>query len=162
MSKASPKRGTARAQPGADPEKVRRSKKKNKKKMTKHLFHLKAVAHLSSLSTWYSQADPGLGPDSTGAIPRCQAEALHRRALAGCEAHLGANHPHTLSSMNNLAALLRQQGKLAEAGLRSFVKRGGDLPGGSFSGAYFLCGQGLRPGFFLFDFPILVGLLSWA
>ena len=39
--------------------------------------------------------------------------------------------------MNNLAMLLRQQGKLAEAGLRSFVKRGGDLPGGSFSGAYF-------------------------
>ena len=66
--------------------------------------------------------------------------------------------------MNNLAELLRQQGKLAEAGLRSFVKRGGDLPGpgGRFSGAYFLCGQGLRPGFFLFDFPILVGLLSWA
>ena len=38
----------------------------------------------------------------------------------------------------------------------------GDLPGGGFSGAYFLCGQGLRPGFVLFDFPILVGLLSWA
>ena len=66
--------------------------------------------------------------------------------------------------MNNLAALLQQQGKLAEAGLRSFVKRGGDLPGGGFSGAYiyFFCGQGLRPGFVLFDFPILVGLLSWA
>ena len=64
--------------------------------------------------------------------------------------------------MNNLAALLQQQGKLDEAGLRSFVKRGGDLPGGSFSGAYFFCGQGLGPGFFLFDFPILVGLLSWA
>ena len=122
---------------------------------------LHAVAHLSSLSTWYSQADPGLGPDSTGAIPRRQAEALHRRALAGREAHLGANHPETLNSMNNLAELLRQQGKLDEAGLKSLVKRG-DLPGGRFSGAYFLCGQGLRPGFFLFDFPILVGLLSWA
>ena len=69
------------------------------------------------------------------ASPRCQAEALHRRALAGWEAQLGANHPDTLTSMSNLALLLRQQGKLAEAGLRSFVKRGGDLPGGSFSGA---------------------------
>ena len=58
-------------------------------------------------------------PHATGAIPRRQAEALHRRALAGHEAHLGANHPHTLQSMNNLAGLLQQQGKLAEAGLRS-------------------------------------------
>jgi hypothetical protein len=58
-------------------------------------------------------------PHTTGAIPRCQAEALHRRALAGCEAHLGANHPHTLISMNNLAVLLEKLGKLAEAGLRS-------------------------------------------
>ena len=89
------------------------------------------------------------------ASPRCQAEALNRQVLAGWEAHLGANHPDTLTSMNNLANLLQQQGKLAEDGLRSFVKRG-DLPGGCFSGAYFLCGQGLRPGFFLFDFPILV------
>ena len=54
-----------------------------------------------------------------GAILRCQAEALYRRDLAGSEAHLGANHPDTLISMNNLAALLEQQGKLAEAGLRS-------------------------------------------
>ena len=66
------------------------------------------------------QADPGLGPHTTGAIPRRQAEALHRRALAGREAHLGANHPDTLTSMNNLAALLQQQGKLEEAGLRVF------------------------------------------
>ena len=82
---------------------------------TWHLFHqskLKAVAHLSSLSTWYSQADPGLGPHTTGAIiPRRQAEALHRRALAGRKAHLGANHPDTLTSMSNLALLLRAAGK---------------------------------------------------
>ena len=58
-------------------------------------------------------------PHTTNAIPSRQAEALHRRALAGREAHLGANHPHTLQSMNNLAILLQQQGKLAEAGLRS-------------------------------------------
>ena len=65
------------------------------------------------------QADPGLGPHTTDAIiPRRQAEALHRRALAGCKAQLGANHPHTLTSMSNLAILLRQQGKLAEVGLR--------------------------------------------
>ena len=50
---------------------------------------------------------------------RCQAEALNRRALAGREAHLGANHPETLTSMNNLAILLEKQGKLAEAGRRS-------------------------------------------
>ena len=50
---------------------------------------------------------------------RCQAEALNRRALAGREAHLGANHPGTLNSMDSLALLLRQQGKLAQAGLRS-------------------------------------------
>ena len=157
-----PQNGVRQEHSQAQTQKRSGGAKKKTKKMSKHLFHLKAVAHFSSLSTWYSQADPGLGPDSTGAIPRCQAEALHRRALAGCEAHLGANHPETLTSMNNLAILLEKQGKLAEAGLRSFVKRGGDLPGGSFSGAYFLCGQGLRPGFFLFDFPILVGLLSWA
>ena len=53
------------------------------------------------------------------ASPRCQAEALFRRSLAGREAHLGANHPDTLTSMNNLAILLEKQGKLAEAGLRS-------------------------------------------
>ena len=58
-------------------------------------------------------------PHTTGAIPRRQAEALYSRALAGHEAHLGANHPYTLTSMNNLAELLRQQGKLEEAGLRS-------------------------------------------
>ena len=58
-------------------------------------------------------------PHTTGAIPRRQAEALHRRDLAGSEAHLGANHPDTLISMNNLASLLEQQGKLNEAGLRS-------------------------------------------
>ena len=62
------------------------------------------------------------------ASPRCQAEALHRRALAGREAHLGANHPRTLNSMDNLAVLLRQQGKLEEAGLRVFGVRG-DLSG---------------------------------
>ena len=49
-----------------------------------------------------------------------QAEALYRRALAGREAHLGANHPETLGSMHNLAGLLWQQGKLAEAGLTVF------------------------------------------
>ena len=60
--------------------------------------------------------------------------------------------------MNNLADLLRKQGKLEEAGLRVFGVRG-DLPGGGFSGAYFLCGEGLRPGFVLFNFPVLLGHL---
>ena len=60
-----------------------------------------------------------MGLHSTRAIPGRQAEALQRRALAGREAQLGANHPETLGSMNNLAVLLEKQGKLAEAGLRS-------------------------------------------
>jgi hypothetical protein len=44
----------------------------------------------------------------------CQAEELLRKALAGREEQLGA-HPDTLSSMNNLAVILKQQGKLEEA-----------------------------------------------
>ena len=67
-------------------------------------------------------------PHTTGAILRRQAEALHRRALAGREAQLGANHLDTLTSMNNLAGLLLQQGKLEEAGPEVFGVRG-DLPG---------------------------------
>ena len=126
-----------------------------------HQSKLKAVAHLSSLSTWYSQADPGLGPYTTGAIiPRRQAEALHRRALAGREAHLGTNHPNTLQSMHNLAELLWKQGKLAEAGLRVFRVRG-DLTG-RFTKRICLFGQGLRPGFSLVNFPILLDYLFWA
>ena len=85
-----------------------------------HQFKHKVVVPFSSLSTWCSQADPGLGPHATSAIPKRQAEALYRRALAGREAHLGANHPATLGSMHNLAGLLWQQGKLAEVGLWVF------------------------------------------
>ena len=48
-----------------------------------------------------------------------QAEGLHRRALEGRESQLGAQHPDTLVSVNNLAMLLKKQGKLEEAGLRS-------------------------------------------
>ena len=94
------------------------------------------------------------------ASPRRQAEALHRRALAGREAHLGANHPDTLNSMNNLAILLEKQGKLDEAGLRVFGV-GGDLTG-RFTKGIFLFGQGLRPGFSLVNFPILLDYLFWA
>ena len=65
---------------------------------------------------------------TTGAIPRRQAEALHGRCLAGREALLGANHPETLTSMDNFAVLLWKQGKLAEAGLMVFGVRG-DVPG---------------------------------
>ena len=91
---------------------------------------------------------------------RCQAEALHRRALAGREAHLGALHTHTLNSMSNLAAFLWKQGKLDEAGLRVFGVRG-DLTG-RFTKGIFLFGQGLRPGFSLVNFPILLDYLFWA
>ena len=83
------------------------------------------------------------------ASPRCQAEALHRRALAGREAHLGANHPETLQSMNNLAVLLEKLGKLDEAGLRSLD--GERWPFWTFH-------QGIRPDVFLF-LQLYVGLI---
>jgi hypothetical protein len=38
------------------------------------------------------------------------AEPLYKRALAGREKALGAEHPDTLSSVNNLAELYRSQG----------------------------------------------------
>ena len=102
----------------------------------------------------YLASDPGLGPHSTRAIPRRQAEALHRRCLAGSEAQLGANHPETLGSMNNLAVLLEKQGKLGEAGLTVFGV-GGDLPG-PFTKGIFWFGQGLKPGSFSFQFLNIV------
>lgn len=44
-----------------------------------------------------------------------EAESLHRRALEGREKALGFEHPHTLSSVNNLGVLLQDQGKDEEA-----------------------------------------------
>lgn len=44
-----------------------------------------------------------------------EAEPLHRRALAICEEKLGATHPDTAVSLNNLAELHRKQGKYEEA-----------------------------------------------
>eukprot|EP00898_Chlorokybus_atmophyticus_P004753 jgi/Chlat1/5279/Chrsp35S05191 len=44
-----------------------------------------------------------------------KAEALHRRALAICEAQLGSDHPDTATSLNNLASVLRKLGKLDDA-----------------------------------------------
>ena len=44
-----------------------------------------------------------------------EAEPLAREALAGRKRVLGAAHPDTLASLNNLANLLKQQGKLTEA-----------------------------------------------
>jgi len=40
---------------------------------------------------------------------------LYERALQGREASLGATHPDTLTSVNNLAAVLKSQGKYAAA-----------------------------------------------
>ena len=48
-----------------------------------------------------------------------QAEELQRKALAGRETQLGADHPETLVSISHLAVVLKQQGKLDEAGRRS-------------------------------------------
>ena len=44
-----------------------------------------------------------------------EAEPLCRRALAICESALGANHPYTATSLNNLAELYHAQGRYAEA-----------------------------------------------
>ncbi|CAL1141849.1 unnamed protein product [Cladocopium goreaui] len=44
-----------------------------------------------------------------------EAEALFRRCLRAREVRLGAHHPETLTSVSNLAVLLRQQGKMEEA-----------------------------------------------
>jgi len=69
-----------------------------------------------------------------------QAEGLYRRDLAGSESQLGAQHPDTLISVNNLANLLQKQGKLEEAGPRSLGCREVAflaLP----RGRHFSCGQ---------------------
>ena len=88
--------------------------------------------------------------------PRRQAEPLHRRSLAGREAQLGTNHPDTLASMHNLAALLWQQGKLEEAELRVFGVRG-DLTGRFHQGHIFVWP---RPEAWIFScqFPNIAGL----
>jgi tetratricopeptide (TPR) repeat protein len=44
-----------------------------------------------------------------------EAAPLHKRALAICEKALGAEHPDTASSLNNLAALYYSQGRYEEA-----------------------------------------------
>ena len=74
----------------------------------------------------------GLYAHATCRISGRQAEELQRKALAGREAQLGADHPETLTSISHLAVVLKRQGKLNEAGLRSlgarevtFLKPGG-------------------------------------
>jgi Tetratricopeptide repeat len=44
-----------------------------------------------------------------------QAEEMSRRALEGHEKALGKEHPHTLTSVGNLAGVLRSQGKYEQA-----------------------------------------------
>ncbi|KAL4971205.1 hypothetical protein BDW66DRAFT_155886 [Aspergillus desertorum] len=44
-----------------------------------------------------------------------EAEALHRRDLAGSEKVLGPEHPDTLASVSQLGSVLARQGKYAEA-----------------------------------------------
>ena len=43
------------------------------------------------------------------------AEVLYRRALEACERTLGAEHPSTLRSVNNLAICFRKMGQLKDA-----------------------------------------------
>jgi tetratricopeptide (TPR) repeat protein len=44
-----------------------------------------------------------------------EAEMLYRRSLAIYEKRLGANHPHTTTTLNNLIELYRAAGKNSEA-----------------------------------------------
>ncbi|KAL8634563.1 MAG: hypothetical protein Q9228_007842, partial [Teloschistes exilis] len=44
-----------------------------------------------------------------------EAERMNRRALDGREKMLGIEHPHTLTSVSNLASVLQDQGKYDEA-----------------------------------------------
>ena len=44
-----------------------------------------------------------------------EAEAMHRRALGGCEEVLGHEHPNTLTSISNLGNVLSSQRKYEEA-----------------------------------------------
>ena len=44
-----------------------------------------------------------------------EAKAMYERALAGRERTLGADHPHTVGTVNNLAGLLNQVGDAAAA-----------------------------------------------
>ena len=50
------------------------------------------------------------------------AEVLHRRALEARERTLGAEHPDTVGSVNNLARCLREMGQLKVEGCRSAVQ----------------------------------------
>ena len=79
-------------------------------------------------------------PHLSAEISSRQAEGLHRRALEGGESQLGAQHPDTLVLVNNLALVLKRQGKLEEARPRSlgcrevaFLALAG--------GRHFSCGQ---------------------
>jgi tetratricopeptide (TPR) repeat protein len=56
-----------------------------------------------------SALDPGHQGDLDGA------RRLHQRALSLREARLGADHPATANSLNNLALVLRDQGDLQGA-----------------------------------------------
>ena len=93
--------------------------------LDRHPFSLspRTVEDIVRLSSPFSNQlqDVRLGfyAHATCRISGRQAESLHRRALEGGESQLGAQHPDTLVWVNNLANLLQQQGKLAEAGLRS-------------------------------------------
>ena len=57
--------------------------------------------------------------------PTLQAEELFRRALTGREGQLGPVHPHTLSSVRNLAILLEVKGSVTEAMPACVVAWGG-------------------------------------
>ncbi|KAJ1639406.1 hypothetical protein T492DRAFT_1117215 [Pavlovales sp. CCMP2436] len=81
-----------------------------------HLNTLNSVNNLAALLQAQDKLDES-EPLLRRALEGCkdQLGASHPRALKGREKQLGASHLDTLTFVNNLAALLKAQGKLAEA-----------------------------------------------
>jgi tetratricopeptide (TPR) repeat protein len=83
------------------------------------------LPHVQLLATWVERE--AIAPAEAGHLLRkagnylrervqyTDAEPLHKLALAIREQHLGANHPDTAKSLNNLAILYSDQGKYEQA-----------------------------------------------
>ncbi len=81
-----------------------------------HVFPLLSAKHLTAeQSIRAARLFNAVGLDASIQGKYAEAEPLLKRALAIHEQQLGATHPNTASSLNNLAGLYRSQEKYAEA-----------------------------------------------